>query len=141
MSRNLSASDSDHPGAGDPLTSAAALALGGGRLAIGIGLFAAPQLTLRSLGFKEVSEQMISVARIAGGRDFLMGAETIAALASGDRSRLRRAHLMNAGADTGDAAAFALAHGQGGEMRSVALRGLPLAAFAALGGFLAAARG
>jgi hypothetical protein len=108
-----------------------------GRLSIGIGLFAMPRKALAALGFSELDSQGLAVARIAGGRDIAMGAETLLAL--GDPDRLRRANLLNAAADTGDAAIFAAALAVGDEqVRRAARRGLPGAAVAAAGGVAAA---
>jgi hypothetical protein len=121
------------------LAKAFSLASGLGRLAIGAGLFSAPRFALRTLGFSDATDATVAVARIAGGRDLVMGAETLAALAAGDRDRLRRANFLNAGADTGDAVTFAAAYRAGGEMRDGALRGFPMAALAAVGGAVTAA--
>lgn len=108
-----------------------------GRLSIGIGLFAAPRKALAALGFSELDPQGLAVARIAGGRDIAMGAETLLAL--GDPARLRRANLLNAAVDTGDAAIFAVALATGEKQaRRAAQRGLPGAATAAVGGVVAA---
>lgn len=108
-----------------------------GRLSIGIGLIAAPRKVLAALGFDRLDKQGVAVARIAGGRDIAMGTETLLAL--GDPGRLRRANLMNAAVDAGDAATFAVALAGGQkEVRRAAQRGLPGAALAALGGAVAA---
>jgi uncharacterized protein DUF4267 len=136
MSRNLSRKDSSL----DPVAKGVGLASGAGRLAIGIGLFAAPAIALRGLGFGAPDPKTLAVARIAGGRDLVMGVETLVAVAAEDPERLRRATLYNAIADTGDALAFAAALASGDEEGRVAGRvGLPMAAIAAAGGFFAAA--
>jgi hypothetical protein len=95
------------------------LASGLGRVAIGVGMLAAPGPALRALGFSEVSTATEAVARVAGIRDLVLGAITLAAL--GDRDRLRRATLASAAADAGDTLAFALAL-RGGE-RAAGIRG------------------
>ena len=109
-----------------------------GRLCIGIGLFALPRKALAALGFGELGPQGVAVARIAGGRDIAMGAQTVLAL--GDPGRLRRANLLNAAADAGDAVIFAAALASGDKhVRRAAQRGLPGATIAAVGGVAAAA--
>jgi hypothetical protein len=77
-----------------------------GRIAIGLGMIAAPSTALRALGFSEVSPATVAVARIAGIRDLVLGGVTLAALE--DRDRLRAATIGNATADAGDTLAFAL---------------------------------
>lgn len=125
----------------DQLSRPISVVSGLGRLAIGIGLFAFPRQALRALGFGSSSSpgtETVAIARIAGGRDIAMGVETLLAL--DDPARLRRANLMNATADAGDAITFAAALGSGDdEVRNGALRGLPAAALAAAGGLAAAA--
>lgn len=138
MSRNLSVTDLDSDGVPEAAVRLVSLASGAGRLAIGATLFAAPRFALRTLGFSDASDATIAVARIAGGRDLVLGAETVAALAAADRQRLRRANLLGAGADAGDAVAFAAAYRAGEEVREAALRGFPLAAIAAAAGAVAA---
>jgi hypothetical protein len=112
------------------------LASGAGRIAIGLALLAAPERSLRSLGFSEVSPPTKVVARIAGIRDFVLGGVTLAALE--DRERLLSSTIANATADAGDAAAFALALGAG--ETSAAVRGLAAALPAAIAGIWVAQR-
>jgi hypothetical protein len=99
------------------------LASGIARVAIGVGMLAAPERALRLLGFVEVGPATAVVSRIAGIRDLVLGVVTMAAL--DDRARLRAASLANAAADAGDTLAFALALG-GGE-RTAGARGLAAA--------------
>ena len=54
-------------------------------MAIGLGLFVAPEPALRALGFSDVSPATKAVARIAGVRDFVLGGVTLAALDDGER--------------------------------------------------------
>ena len=105
--------------------------LAAGRLAIGIGLMAAPERTLEALGFGRVSPATLAVARLAGGRDIVLGALEAAALRSGDRERLRRATLAIAAADAGDTAIFgaALASGEN-SVREASMRGAASAGLA-----------
>jgi hypothetical protein len=91
-----------------------------GRIAIGFGMLAAPEPALRALGFSEVGPATVAVSRIAGVRDLVLGAVTLAAL--NDPGRLRTATLANAVADAGDTAAFAIALGD--EERTAGIRGL-----------------
>ena len=107
-----------------------------GRMAIGIGLFAAPELSLRALGFSDVSPSTVAIARVAGIRDFVLGGATLGAL--DDRERLLGATVANATADAGDAAAFALA-ARSGET-AAGLRGMAAAIPAALAGIWVARR-
>jgi hypothetical protein len=107
-----------------------------GRVAIGLGMLAAPEPALRALGFSEVSPATAAVGRIAGIRDLVLGAVTLAAL--DDPDRLRIATLGNAAADAGDTAAFAIALGAG--ERSAGARGLATALPATLVGIWAAWR-
>jgi hypothetical protein len=93
-------------------------------------MLAAPELSLRALGFSEVSPATKTVARIAGIRDLVLAGVTWGAL--GDRERLLRATVANATADAGDASAFVLAFGQG--ERDAGLRGLAAALPAAVAG-------
>jgi hypothetical protein len=113
--------------------------LGAGRLAIGLGLAVSPRTTLKALGFSDHGTAAVAVARIAGGRDLVMGAATLLAL--GDAERLRAASLANAAADAGDALTFAsvLASGDG-DVRDAGLRGLAAAVPAALAGAWVATR-
>jgi hypothetical protein len=94
------------------------VASGLGRVAIGLGLLAAPEHAARALGFEQVNTATVAVSRIAGVRDFVLGISTLAAL--DDRDRLRAATLANAAADAGDTLAFAAALGTS-ERRAAAL--------------------
>jgi hypothetical protein len=107
-----------------------------GRVAIGLGMLAAPESALRAVGFSEVSPATAAIARIAGVRDLVLGAVTLAAL--DDPERLRIATLGNAAADAGDTAAFAIALGAG--ERSAGARGLATALPATLAGLWVAWR-
>jgi hypothetical protein len=106
------------------------VASGLGRVAFGVAMLAAPEPALRALGFREVSPATVTVSRIAGIRDLVLGVVTISALER--RKRLRRATLANAVADAGDTLAFGLALGT--EDRDAGLRGLSAALPAAIAG-------
>jgi hypothetical protein len=97
-----------------------AVALAGGRLAIGAGLWVGPRFTLRALGFSEPDTQGVAVARIAGTRDLVLGAWQLSTL--GDRDRLARATVAVAACDAGDVVTFGLLLGT--DERRAALRGL-----------------
>ena len=105
-------------------------------MAIGLSLLVAPELSLRALGFSEVTPALKAVARIAGIRDVVLGGVALGAL--DDRERLLTATIANATADAGDAAAFALAVGDG--ERAAGLRGLAAALPAAVAGIWVARR-
>ena len=105
-------------------------------MAIGLGLFAAPETALRALGFTQVTPATVAVSRVAGIRDLVLGAVTLAALE--DPERLGRATLANAAADAGDIAAFALAL-QAGE-RDAGTKGVAAAVSATTAGIWTAWR-
>jgi hypothetical protein len=105
-------------------------------MAIGLGLLAAPELSLRALGFSEISPATVAIARVAGIRDFVLGGVTLGAL--GDRERLLSATVANATADAGDVAAFAFA-ARSGES-TAGLRGVAAALPATVVGIWVASR-
>jgi hypothetical protein len=105
-------------------------------MAIGVGLLAAPELSLRALGFSDVSPATIAVARVAGIRDLVLGGVTLGAL--DDRRRLLSATVANATADAGDVAAFAFATRSG--ETTAGLRGVAAALPATLAGIWVASR-
>ena len=117
---------------------ALSIAMGAGRIVIGLGLIASPEIAMRMLGFPRYQPETLVVSRIAGARDIVLGAVTLLSL--GDRRRLAHSHLANAAADAGDAATFGAALGTGGELRGAALRGLSAAVPATIAGLWAAAR-
>jgi hypothetical protein len=115
---------------GDQLIRAWSLASGLGRAAIGIGMLAAPHVSLRALGLTEVSPATVMVSRIAGIRDVVLGVSTLIALE--DRDRLRAATLASAVADAGDTLAFGVALGT--PERTAGARGIAAALPAAVAG-------
>jgi hypothetical protein len=121
---------SDSDGASAPQLVASALAAG--RLAIGAGIWLAPGLSARALGFDPLDHKGLALGRIAATRDLVMGAWLLAAL--DDRDSLRRAAAATAIADAGDALTFALLLGGRGELRGAGLRGLAGAVPAAAAG-------
>ena len=85
----------------------AAIALAGGRLTIGAGIWLAPRTTLRALGFGlPARPEELAIARIAGTRDLVLGAWQ--AGATRDREGLARATAAAAACDAGDVLTFAL---------------------------------
>ena len=106
------------------------LASGLGRVAIGLGLLAAPEQAMRALGFTSVGSSTVAVGRVAGVRDLVLGIATLAAM--NDRDRLRVATLANAVADAGDTFAFGAALGTA--ERTAGLRGVVAALPAAVAG-------
>jgi len=112
------------------------LASGISRIAIGLGMLAAPDPALRALGFSEVTPATAAVCRIAGIRDLVLGVVTLAGLEQ--RERLRAATLANAAADAGDTLAFALA--LGGTERTAGARGVAAALPATVAGLWTAWR-
>jgi hypothetical protein len=113
-----------------PAVRAWSLASGLGRAAIGVGMLAAPEFSLRALGLTEVRPSTVMVSRIAGIRDLVLGVATLTALE--DRDRLRAATLASAVADAGDTFAFGLALGT--SERTAGARGIAAALPAALAG-------
>jgi hypothetical protein len=108
-----------------------AVALAGGRLLIGAGLWLAPRAGHRALGFRDADERMFAISRLAATRDLALGAWQLASLS--DRDSLRRVSATVAAVDGADALTFALAL-RGRTTRAAGLRGLPAAAGAALAG-------
>ena len=119
-----------------PDVKAWSLTSGAARIAFGVAMLAAPEKALGALGFSEITPATKLVTRIAGVRDFVLGAVTLGAL--GDRERLLSATIANATADAGDTAVFALAFGAG--QRDAAIRGVAAALPATLAGIWVARR-
>jgi len=125
------------PGSTEGLDRLVAIGLASGRLAIGAGLWAAPQQAGRLLGFDALQGPALALARIAASRDLVLGAWQLASL--NDRQALRRATVGVAAADAGDAATFALALSDR-RTRLAGVRGLPAAAAATAAGAWLVAR-
>jgi hypothetical protein len=106
------------------------LASGLGRVGFGIAMLTAPERALGTLGFGDPSPATVTVTRLTGVRDLVLGLVTLASL--DDRDRLRTATLANTVADSGDAVTFGLA--LGGDEPAAASRGLAAALPAALAG-------
>jgi hypothetical protein len=122
MTRNAEAGLDPETLAPDVVLLASGLALG--RLAIGAGLMIAPELTLKTLGFEKPSASTLAVARLAGGRDLVLGAAETAALVKGDRTALLASTIAVAAADAGDTAIFGAAWGSGEKsVREASMKG------------------
>lgn len=118
------------------LARATAIALGAGRVAIGVGLWLAPRRSATALGFGEIDGPALTLGRIAATRDLVLGVWQLRA--SDDPRRLRAAALATATADAGDALAFTLAlRSDEAALRRAGIRGLAVAAPAAIAGGLA----
>ena len=122
---------SERPAA-DRLERAVAAALAAGRLAIGAGIWLAPDLSARMLGFGSLDSTGLALGRIAATRDLVLGTWLIASL--GNREELRWAATAAGAADAGDVLTFALLLGRGSDLRSAGLRGLAGAAPATAAG-------
>ena len=94
-----------------------------GRLAIGVGLWLAPQHTARALGFDSVDSRGLALGRIAATRDFLLGLAQLES--TREPARFRRVSAAGMAADAADAVAFGFAFAQG--ERRAGVRGLALA--------------
>jgi hypothetical protein len=91
----------------DPLARRAALGIGAGRVAIGLGTLLATDAALRVLGFAEVGAAGGALARLAGARDLVVGVATIAVRE--DPEKLRAVTKLGAALDAADALAFSVA--------------------------------
>lgn len=105
----------------------AALALG--RIAIGAGLWLAPERTARRLGLRHLDAKATMLGRIAATRDVVLGAWQLSAL--DDPVALRRVSAAVAICDAGDTLTFALS-AVDGEERTAGLLGAAIALPAAL---------
>jgi hypothetical protein len=109
-----------------------AVGLAAGRLAIGAGIWLAPGLSARALGFGTLEAKALALGRVAATRDLVLGGWQLASL--GERGQLRRAAGAGAMVDAGDTLAFGLLLGAGAELRPAALRGLAAAGAATAAG-------
>jgi hypothetical protein len=116
---------------------ALAVNLGLGRAAIGLGLWLTPQYASKALGFDEPDERTLAVARIAASRDLVIAIWQLASL--DDFDELTKASRAAAVCDAGDTVAFLLAL-RDTSTRKAGLRGVPVAAAAAIAGFWLASR-
>ena len=115
----------------DPRARQLALALGGARVALGVGVLFATRPTLKALLFGETDGVGRAMAKLAGGRDLALGALTLAA--RDDREALRTLTLAAAVLDAADAVSFGLA-ARDGETRLAGLGGVLSGGVAAVAG-------
>ncbi len=114
-------------------------ALAAARLSIGAGIWLAPGLSMRALGFDPANAQVRALARLAGTRDLALGG--LAAASAGDRAMARKVIGLNAIVDAGDALAFGIALRRREGINQAAIGGALSATAAALIGAWLAARG
>ncbi len=112
------------------------LLLAAGRLAIGAGIWLAPGPSLKALGFDAPDGQALTLARMAGARDLILGAWQASSLS--DRSELGRATIAITAADACDVIAFAAVTRSGGPLRASVLGLAGAVPATALGAWLAA---
>jgi hypothetical protein len=115
-----------------------AIGLAAGRIAIGAGIWLAPQRSWKALGLGDTEGRALVLGRLAASRDLVLGAWTLAVL--DDPERLRRIVGAVAALDGADSVAFALALREGPELRQAAVRGLAAAVPATLAGAWVASR-
>ena len=115
-----------------------AAALGAMRIALGAGIWLAPDVAMRVLGFDPRNAESRALGRLAGTRDAILGVLAVGAL---DEPRAGRAlALANAWVDAGDAAAFGLALIRRDGIDRAALMGATSASAASATGFWLARR-
>src|SRR6476660_2967297 len=85
----------------DPKARQLALAIGTGRMAMGLGILFATRPALRGMGFGTTDASGEALAKLGGGRDVALGALTLAA--RDDRQALRAALLVSGACDAADA--------------------------------------
>ena len=113
-----------------------AIGMAAGRIAIGAGLWLAPEWTARTLGLDELDSRAMMLARLAATRDLVLGAWQLSAI--DDPPTLRRVSAAAVLVDVGDTLTFALAAREDDE-RGAGLRGFAVALpAAAIGAWLAA---
>jgi hypothetical protein len=99
--------------------------LAAGRIAIGVGIWAAPSLAAKGLGMKAWDSEALAVARLAATRDILLGGWLATELKEGGNPLPPSVALT--ACDAGDALTFALLAGRGGEDVKPGLQGLAAA--------------
>lgn len=113
-----------------------AIGMAAGRIAIGAGLWLAPEWTARTLGLDEMDSRAMMLGRLAATRDLVLGAWQLSAI--DDPPTLRRVSAAAVLVDVGDTLTFALAAREDDE-RGAGLRGFAVALpAAAIGAWLAA---
>ena len=116
----------------DPLARWVAVGLAVGRVAIGAGIWLAPGVAWKALGFGQPPEgAALVLGRLAATRDLVLGGWQLAAI--DDPEALRRIVAAGTLVDAADALAFGLALRENA-MREAAIRGLAAAVPATLAG-------
>jgi len=100
-------------------------ALAAGRMAIGVGFWAAPELAAKALGMKPMDAETLAVSRLTATRDLILGAWLGAELRDGGRPLTPAVALTVC--DAGDSVTFTLLAARGGDELSSGLRGLAAA--------------
>lgn len=114
----------------DRLNTALGASLAGGRLAIGAGIWFAPQPAAQALGFDELGARELVLARLLATRDLGLGAYLVRGLSN--QAGLRPAVQVSVVFDAADAIAFGLLAASGGRYARGGRRGAA-AAIAAVG--------
>lgn len=114
-------------------------ALAAARIAIGAGIWLAPDVSMKLLGFDPSNTQVRALARLAGTRDLALGG--LAAASAGDPVMARKVIALNAAVDAGDALAFGIALRRREGIDRAAIGGALPAAAAAIAGAWLASRG
>ncbi|HXQ88314.1 MAG TPA: DUF4267 domain-containing protein [Solirubrobacterales bacterium] len=94
----------------DPRARQLALAIGAGRLAMGLSILLATRPALRKMGFGATDASGEALAKLGGGRDLALGAMTLAA--RDDRQALRTAILVSGACDAADALSLGISAGR-----------------------------
>jgi hypothetical protein len=115
----------------DPLGRQLTLALGAGRVGLGIGALFVTGPTLRAMGFGQTDGPGRALAKLAGGRDLALGLLTLAS--RDDAAALRTVTLAAAVLDGADAFSLALA-ARDGDSRRAGLGGVVSGGAAAIAG-------
>lgn len=116
----------------DTLAAVMALAVGAGRVGMGLGIALFTRPALQRLGFNRPSGSTVALARLAGMRDVAIGGHALAA--GTDREQLREATLIGMLVDSSDALSFGAALATRDGIDSTAARNIPVAAAAAVAG-------
>lgn len=93
----------------DPKARQLALAIGAGRVAMGLSILLATRPALRGMGFGATDASGEALAKLGGGRDVALGAMTLAA--RDDRQALRTVILVSGACDAADAVTLGLSAG------------------------------
>lgn len=93
----------------DPRARQLALAIGAGRVAMGLSILLVTRPALRKMGFGTTDASGEALAKLGGGRDVALGAMTL--VARDDRRALRMAILVSGACDAADALALGLSAG------------------------------